>query len=327
MDELAPSWVEVAPRLTVVVRTPVWSQDGSAAPLVRVPFAPLLSLFVAIDHGDALELLTADVATRLERSFEELAAHAVTNLDERPTRIVQVDGGEEPGTVWRVEADDGLASSRIVSASFLEGLRDVVGPHLALAIPEPGTLLAGDARDEATLERLVALAAALWRELPRAITPVLYTADEEGVVTPLEVDAELAVAKDLARMHAELVADVYEAQREILEPIAEASGEPIRVEECRVVTRPSGESFTVTTLLDGYESALPVTDVVLVAWREGEQTKSILVAREDLLEVLAGRSRVIEEWEPPRIVVAGFPNEEELAKLQEVALATMAEGD
>lgn len=307
-------------------------QAADGRGLVRIPFLPLLYAYVALESEAGLACLTAAAAARRGRTHRELLAEAVENLSERDAQLVPLDPSQPDEEVFELSASDGLASSRLMLPGWLASMREVLPGEPLCAIPSiDRCLVAGSASDDAVV-RLLAAAEVLW-EGEQPLSPVLYSTDPEGLVVPWIPPADHPAAGRLQQAHAAFVTRTYERQREVLVAAAAAAeqrGElaedaPL-IAECRVVPAPHGGAMTGTTLVEGIDALLPVTDLVFLAWRpEHAEPHYLLVARTDLQAVAPQRLVRVPDLDPPRLATLGFPNAEELALLREQAIASAPE--
>lgn len=304
-------------RLVPILRTP-FVLDDPARPLVRAAVLPLIVVYVGAVDEAGVRLLEAAEATRLGVSFQDLIARAVAELSTLPVRV-EIDGGADG--VHRVIADDGLASSRVLLPGWLEAQDDVAGPRPICSLPAPDELLLARGDDAEDVLALATAALERFEAADEPLSPVLYAANEEGLVAPLALDEDHPAFEVLARAHAAFAAKVYDDQAIALEAALHARGEEALVGDCRVLDLPDGGVATVATFVEGIESLLPRTDLVMLAWEDRDQARFILVTRADL-EVSCPRALVpLPDCEPPRLVTLEFPSPEALGALREGALA------
>lgn len=296
---------------------------------VRSPFLPLLHAYVAIETEQGVACLSATEAAELGASQQQLFAAALENLSERDAQLRPLDASRPDEEVFELQASDGLASSRLLLPGWLTTMRDVLPGEPLCAIPALDRLLvAGSASDDAVL-RLLAAAEVLC-EGDRALSPVLYGLDAEGLVVPWTPAADHPAAPRLQHAHASLVARVYERQREQLEAAMRAAQQAGELAEdaplvgpCRVLPGPDGRSLTGTTFVAGVEALLPLSDLVFLAWREGnDEAHYLLVAREDLEALAPHRLVRVPDLDPPRLATLGFPSAEEISRLRACAIAS-----
>src|SRR5512139_1706025 len=132
-DDVAddPTWEEIAHRLDVLLRTPIFS-TGQRAPLAGVAVAPCLMAYARLD-GDRLVL--ASDATRWGKTFREVLARALVNVGETPPKLVR------DGDLFRVEAGRGNAAARLLLPGFLDAISSELRGGAIYAIPDAATCL------------------------------------------------------------------------------------------------------------------------------------------------------------------------------------------
>lgn len=319
MPSVEERWAEVEGRVVVVLRTAIYDGPHCAA-LVRAPIAPLLYAYAALDDGDTLRLMRAEEAGALGASHGELLAIGIRNVEARGASLLGASPTDGADRVLLVQSGDGLESSRVLVPGWLAACAAEGGPAVCVA-PSWTTLFVAPTPDDEALEELLELAEEVWSESPHALSPVPYTTSEGGELVPLELPEEHPLAPRLAHLHARFAAAEYERQRAALELGLREDDDAPLVGECRVLPHPAGGSVTATTFLAGVPSLLPLTDVVFVAWREGDAGRYLLVERADLERLAPGRVRLLEDLDLPRLATLGFPDEGELSALDQVALA------
>jgi hypothetical protein len=320
MDELV--WGDVAARIVPLLRPAIHGTSGAA--LLRTPIVPLVFAYCVMESAEALRYLDASDATRLGRPFREILSRAVLNVANRPIRLEPLSDLEE-GPPFRVVAEDGFATTRVLLPGWLQSLRDHVEGEPVCAMPERGCcFVAGDASIDA-MERVLEAAERAWAQSDEGISPVLYTTHGDDSIVPLELPEGHPLAPKLQRAHALFTAHEYEEQGAAIDADIDREGGELVVGSCRVVPDPSsGGAYTATTFVEGVDALLPVTDLVFVAWQADGEPKYLLVRSEDLADLAAKRLLLLPDYDPPRVATIGFPDARELAELRARALATGA---
>ncbi len=309
-------------RLVPILRTP-FVLDDPERPLVRATVLPLIRAYVGVVEEAGVRLVEAAEATRLGMSFQELIARAVADLATAPVRVELHDVADG---VHRVVAADGLAASRVLIPGWLDDQDDVAGARPVCAMPTPDELFLARGEAPADLVALAKAALERFHDAEEPLSPVLYAADAEGLVAPLELDEEHPAHGLLARAHASFSAKVYEDQAIVLEAALREREVEALVGDCRVLDLPDGGVATVATFVEGIEGLVPRTDLVMLAWQDGDEARFILVTREDLEAVCPRALVALPDYEPPRFVTLEFPSPDALGALRERALAAGARG-
>lgn len=290
-------------------------RDGLALPLVRLPFAPLVFVHVAIENEGALRLLLPEDAAVYERTFAELLQTAWQNLAELDHPFEP--HPDAPG-LFRCVPSDPLAAARLSLPGFLRSLEHSFGPVVA-AIPNGKTLLVAPKGDDAAVERLLELCEVIWGEDDEPISPVPYVAAEGGEATELTVPPGHRLRDRLRRAHVAFITRIYAEQRASLLEAAARAGSDLEVAVCGATTHPDLGAVTSTRLVEGL---MPVTDFVFVIWHDGDVEQALLVDREDLLRIAPGRLVPAGDFDPPLDAAIGPPSDAEIEQLKAVALWT-----
>ncbi|NUO51093.1 MAG: hypothetical protein HOV80_19730 [Polyangiaceae bacterium] len=290
-DEIErPGWEEAAERLEVVLTNPVFL-TGLRAPLVGIAVAPHVMAYATLDGS----LLPAALATTWEKSFAEILARAIANLERAPPRLV-TDGG-----LARLETRDGCVASRVLLPGFFDAFEEVVGGRPICAIPEAGTCLLANANDDDAVIHLHEAAFDAWRESSAPLSPVVYQPAGEGFA-PLELHEGHPATPAARRAAALLLASAYADQaasfegaddRPLFAPFEIAPHEELGVVTCTVAVR-------------GVEALLPETDLVML--REAEDEAGARLVPRATLE----RARLlvpVPDFDPPRFGLVAFPAE------------------
>ena len=122
-------------------------------------------------------------------------------------------------------------------------------------------------------------------------------------------------------------AQAYEEQRQRLQAMAEASGDPEELFVAKVfaVQRQDGGAHTYTTWTQGVKTLLPPADVVLlVEWPDAQRVMTsddqpvMTWVRWDVTaQVCAdGCWKIIPGFQPPRLLTVGWPTPEQLESLK-----------
>ncbi|MFO0552579.1 MAG: hypothetical protein U0271_29585 [Polyangiaceae bacterium] len=314
MDPTEPdlTWDAAAPLLVPLLSSTIFL-GGLPAPLVRIRVAPFVHAYAAITTGDLPRLVRPEDAGRWRRSFVELLARAVENLDAEGLVIAR----DEERDLLVMTAPDGLASSRMLVPDLLPALVHADAEDIAFAIPEPNCVLVTSRANE-DLDRLARAAEAAFTKASEPLSPAIYVFDAhaEGAFTELPNPRATALLE--VREH--------ELQRLALEELARDQGEDLLVAPLNLVSRGDASTATAAVWARGADGLLPCADLLFVAWPDEATpgaTHVLMVRREDLERALPGRLvRLASDYEPPLCAALGFPTEEELASLAEVAVAT-----
>lgn len=310
---------EALAALEPVLCPAVYGEVG-LAPLVRFPFLPHLFAYVVIDGDRQMRLLLAEEAQRLSKSHRELLFTALRNLAAKDHTIREL--SHSPG-VWELACDDGFAASRLLLPGFIAALAGELGGPVLVAVPDPSTLQCARRDHEGAVRALLELAEHAWKQSERGVSPMLYE-DADGEVAPFSPPSEDPLADGVQRARALLLVHAHSEQREALERAAEAEGAPLAIERCGATHHPALGVCTTTRWQPGEETLLPETDLVLLAFAEDEVEQLLVVARDDLHHVVGTRLVPLPDSDPPLWLAAGFPNEEERARLAAVALASLS---
>ncbi len=295
-NEAQPPWEEIALRLDVAVRTPLFSR-GSLAPLVGLAVAPCLMAYARLDGK---EPVLASDATRWGKSFREILARALVNVGEEPPRLAT------DGDLFRLEACGDRAAARLLLPGFLDAVGSQTKAGAIYAIPDPGTCLIADAGDEDTLVRLYDAAFAAWRESNEPVSPVVYAAGEDAeTFAPLLLPPGHRAEAHARRAAALLLGAVYADQRASLEDVEEA---PI-LAPFEVAPHDELGAVTCTIAVRDVEALLPVADLVMLR-DPNDEDEARIVPR--LLLEAAGLVVAAPDFDPPRFVLLRFPEPEEL---------------
>lgn len=320
IEEGQQAWQDAEPRLRPLLRLTIYAGAAPAA-VVRVPFLPHLFAYVAIEEEEGTRLVQPEEATGWGKTFQQLLAHALEALRGLDDLIeLSPTNAREP--VLSVGANDELQSSRLLQPGWLSGFSDVVEGTPICAVPSWGTcLISGDA-SQVALEEVFDRAERQFVDNPEAISPVVYTVTEESLIVPLSLPDDHPLAGRVGRAEALLLARAYEEQRAALELGIEQEGAALRVAECRLLPHEGGRLLTATTHVRGVDSLLPVTDVVGIAWQDGDTASFLVVWTQDLI-ALAPRVLLRDsDHDPPRYRTIGFPQGPELEALGVRALAS-----
>ena len=158
--------------------------------------------------------------------------------------------------------NDVYASSRLLLPGWLASMTGRFRGRPLAIVPERGSLfVAGDADPEAA-RWLAQTAQREWQASTRALSPVVYTADDSGAVVPYRRTDGLCEL--LRRGEGMLLAKEYAEQKLLLDEIHERDGIDLFVAKATLVERQDGRILSYCVWTDGVESLLPETDVVVV---------------------------------------------------------------
>jgi hypothetical protein len=307
--ELPPvplDWDTVRPLLRPVLRGSSFGQPadtGRPVPLRR-PVLPFLDEFVVVDQPTAMAYVTEAVRRPWGVSEEEVFAAAranLTSLSELPA-----DTPEGPLLLRFVDDGDAYWVSHLLRDGWLARLAEVVGGRPVAFAPNATALLVTDDEPDA-LVKLFNLVGEEYGDSPRPLSPVAYTVDAAGLLTPYEAPAGHPVGPVAARAERLLAGREYEWQRT-------AHGED-DLAECVVVERPDGSAFTTATWRRGRPTLLPRVDFVALA---GDGPSPLLVPWAALVEADAVHEVV--EHRPPRYRTPQWPDPTALGYLRDHAV-------
>jgi hypothetical protein len=117
-------------------------------------------------------------------------------------------------------------------------------------------------RDAAAIGSLIKLARAVYQESPRRISPMLYTADDRGVVIPLTLTADHPLQAALRTNRYQLLVSEYAAQTDALTQELATRDEDVFVAKYWVRSL-FGRLASYCTWGEEVASLLPVTDIVV----------------------------------------------------------------
>lgn len=246
-----------------------------------------------------LALWEQDEAALLERALEHLrAASQGKPFQKRPDGLYQSAFG------------DGNDAARLLLPECWENL--FPGQNLFLAVPRQDLLLVapqvllpklveaiGRALDEANAER------------PRLQATILQGVD--GKLLPANLQDPHPIAQPQRELRQSDLVEAYKAQEADLDP---ELGQPGPVGLLRTQ---QGRSMTFTLWVEGATNLLPETDVVGFVNAKGQALG--LYFRQTLPRIHEIRGSSVELWGPRRVRFEGFPNPEQLGRLEGFATA------
>ncbi len=327
-DDEADDWESVAARLVPTLRAATFGLDASlqaeigGPDLVRRPFVPYVDVVLAIDEERTIRQASHDRLKAWGVTEEQAFARALENARERLGAPAPYD--EELGPMFHVALDDDYQSSRLAIPGLLASFGGRVEGRPIAIVPERAQLyVAGDAR-EAMVERMCAMADREWEASARAISPALYTVDEQGAVVPYRRAGNDALARKVQLGHARLALFEYAEQKAILDKIHERDGVDVFVATLNGMLRDDGRPVTWCLWGEGIESLLPEAEIVFVEGIDGGESGegwSLKVPWGVVAEVMGEAWVEAPSTHPRRIHPRTWPNEEQLAKLRAAAVA------
>ena len=182
-------------------------------------------------------------------------------------------------------------------------------------------LLVGDASND-SIARLAEAAERQYMTSTRGISPALYAVDEHGEVAPLEVPVDHVLAAVVRRGHVLLANAEYAEQKRLLDGEYEAKDGDLFVATF-IATQRDDQIRTIATWSQDVETLLPIVDYVAFVTLDQyqEPSDSMLVPWEAALHAVGDCLEVVEDLWPARLRTKRYPNETELAKLREAAVA------
>lgn len=299
------AWDELRARLRPVLR-PTGFEIKHANTLLRRPAMPYLTEFVVVDSPRAMRYVTTEDLASWGKAPDELFAAAHANLADAAARAID---GATPGP-GLIQLTDDYSDSLPLIDGWLAAMGAKFGERPLAFITRPGNLLVGTVPPPQTLSALLSAAAEDYREGGgRAITPVGYTADEEGRVVPYDVPTDTPCSAAIRSSQMMLAVDTYAKQTEHLRAIYEHEGNDIYVGTVMHMASPKGNEFTVTTWTAGCVAHLPqahYVGFVNLGDGDGESPSRNFVPWKAVAD--AGVLRPVEDLDPPRYLVEDWPD-------------------
>jgi uncharacterized protein YtpQ (UPF0354 family) len=270
-----------------------------------LPFGEHLALSLVYDlpeslvqiQGRHLDAWGVEFRQALERAVENLAAISDNEFDE-----------VAPG-LWRSPWQDNLDASRVVLPGLL--LAHPIQGDPVVMVPNRDTLLLAGDEDEAALSSMIDLAEEAYDQ-PRSISGVALRLCDDHWEEYLPERGHPAYAP-FRLLYLRSLGSDYANQKAILDE----SGDVYVAEFSAFEEESSGEVVSYCIWSDGIESLLPVTDRVFFVRVEGEDASVVSIARWDRVVESLGDMLGEQPGYPVRYRVSEFPDEEQLAELDE----------
>jgi hypothetical protein len=316
-NQVPRDWPEVRPLLRPVVRSMsfVGNPDMVAMGPVWRSFQPFLAELVVIDAPTTMAYVTHG---DLERwGVTAAAAHraARDNLPTETHLLCAKTGGED--ATWMVDTRDSYESSRLLLPGWLAGFATrISGPPVAI-VPHRGMLWITSADNAAHVEILCDAAEKEFDESPRAISPALYTIDDDGAVVPFEVDRTHPLADRIHAGHLLLAEHEYAVQQRRLETELEDDGVDLFVATFRLLEADGRPRHSFCVWGHRVDSLLPHSELVAIFDDRAEEP---VFVPWDVV-----RSKVGAMWQswdatPSRVRTDGYPTGALLAELRARAI-------
>lgn len=306
-------WASVRALLRPVVRAMsfVGSSDMLAMGPVWRTFVPFLAELVVIDAPTTMSYVTRGDLERWSITPAEAHRAARANLPGETTLLCAKTGGEE--TTWMVDSRDSYESSRLLLPGWLASFAERVGGRPVAIVPHRGMLWVTSAESPDHLAILCDAAEKEYDDSPRAISPALYTVDDDGDVVPLEVERTHPLADRIRAGHLLLAEQEYAIQQKRLEHELEHGGIDLFVATFRVLEEGGRPSHSFCVWGHDVDSLLPRADLVAIF---DDRADDPVFVPWDVV-----RARVGSMWQPwdavpERVRTSGYPAGELLAELR-----------
>ena len=260
--EAPRDWASVQDLLRPVVRA--MSFVGTSDAMWRT-FAPFLAELVVVDAPSTMSYVTRADLDRWGIAAADAHRAARANLPgETPLLCAKTPGGEGEEATWMVDSRDSYESSRLLLPGWLEAFRERVGGRPVAIVPHRGMLWVTSAESPAHLAILCDAAEKEFDESPRAISPALYTIDDDGVVVPFEVERTHPLADRIHAGHLLLAEHEYAVQQKRLETELEKNGVDLFVATFRLLEADGRPRHSFCVWGHQVDSLLPRADMVAI---------------------------------------------------------------
>ena len=318
--EVPRDWDAVRDLLRPVVRSTSFvgnSEMVAMGPVWRT-FAPFLVELLVIDAPTTMSYVTRGDLERWSISIGDAYQAAHDNLPRETTLLcakTPAGGGEE--ATWMVDSRDSYESSRLLLPGWLAGFGERVGGRPVAIVPHRGMLWVTSAD---SVEHLVILCDAAEKEFdesPRAISPALYSTDDDGAVVPFDVARTHPLADRIHAGHLLLAEHEYAVQQRRLETELERDRVDLFVATFRLLEAEGRPRHSFCVWGHDVASLLPHSE--LVAIFDDRADEPVFVPWDVV------RSKVGAMWQPwdavpERIRTEGYPTGEVLSDLRSRAV-------
>ncbi|WP_157554505.1 hypothetical protein [Nocardia crassostreae] len=278
------------------------------------PVLPCLMETVVVDQATSMQNLDPGQVAEWGLDFEAVFATARANMGELALdTVARYEPGAQGGMMYIPDVDGNLyAGSLPLVDGWLAGIGRKAGARPIVFIAQNvGVLVGAEFSDEHVL-RLVRAARELYDEAVRSVSPVPYTIDEAGRLTPYQVPRDHSAWQEIRAAESTLAAAVYGQQYGHLRADLDAYLTEDYAAKLMHVRRPDGVETTLSPWTDTVPTLLPrVNNVTLTNVETGDTfgvTWETLSAAVDL--------RPVEGIYPPRYRVEYHPDEEVMAWLR-----------
>lgn len=275
------------------------------------PFGDDCVVLLALDHPDAISTLTNGPEAAWGLSFAEALAIAIDNLRDAADNFSEL----APG-VYRGGWADGYDISRALMPDMLERVPVRGGP--VFMMPTRDVLLVTGDNDDDGLSHMLELSLQALQQ-GRAVSAHMYHVHERQVRRYQPADPVLV--QRLAHLARLLDKSEYDAQKAALDHIHEEQGTDVFVASYNLFTADddSALSFSLASWTRGVDTSLPKVDRLALVRPDAEddigEVRVVSWAQAaHLLEPLLAE----EQGYPPRYRTRGFPDDAQLAQLDEV---------
>ena len=289
---LPPPWLDAMDKL-IPELVPHWRAEREG--LFFRPFAEGLCWRIAVD-GQALpepwlKLWGAHGEEVQERALDHLAERSAGSLFERL-----------PSGVYRCSVADGLQAARILHRPGWEKL--FPGQPIFLAVPTAEDLLVAP---QVLLPKLVdEVGKALQSGRPHLLAVILQKVDEH--LMPANLQDPHPIAQPQRELHQQDLMECLRHQDQDLKP---EHGLPPAVSLLRTQ---QGRTLTLASWQEGQAVCLPETDLIVFLTRGGQPLGAFW--RQTLPRISELRGTPVDLWGPRRLRFDGFPNAEQLSRLE-----------
>ncbi len=315
-----PDWAAVRELLRPVLRSMSFAGNPDmtqGAPVWR-GFAPFLAELVVVDAPATMSYVTRSDLERWGVAAHDAHLAARENLPTETTMIRAATGDADDGdATWMVHSQDSYESSRLLLPGWLAAFGSKLGGQPVAIVPHRGMLWVTSASNTAHLQILCDTARKEFDDSPRAISPALYTVDEDGAVIPYLLDRLHALADPVAAGHLRLAEHEYGVQQARLAAELERDGTDLFVASFRLLETEGAPRHSFCVWGHDVPSLLPRAELVAIF---DEQAADPVFVPWDVVRTRVGA--LWQPWEaaPARVRTLGYPRGALLADLRARAI-------
>jgi uncharacterized protein YtpQ (UPF0354 family) len=292
-DSAMFAWTTLSARL---------SNDRSTltSPCLR-PFAEDLSIALVVDAKHATTTVNLKTLASWGLDPETAFARAISNLRERTNDA----GMQRHSGVWISTWNDVYDASRMLLTDMVHRL-PVHGEPVAI-IPSRNNLLVTGSLDDEGLVLIASLAADILEEETRPLSGQLLML-REGSWIPFQGNVPPAPARRLNLARYKRLVFTYDDQKKLLEKVNEKEGTDVFVASYQAVEDTStGRIVGSAQWTRDVVTLLPRCDEL---WLFCDQRNEVLdIAWEDAVEHIPGMATPVDDLDPPRYLLADFPDD------------------